>query len=144
MQKSISVKHFHNTQEGWREKASSRHEGPEQFHRTRSFQNGRSFIPAINPLEGEFYMQDRPARHILNHSNCEKKSRIYLRFLWKGRLYQFTCLPFDLRSSPRIFTKVLKPLLVYLQALGVRLLVYLDNILIRRQQPQSYVWSILS
>ena len=47
-----------------------------------------------------------------------KKSRIYLRFLWRGRLYQFTCLPFGLRSSPRIFTKVLKPLLVYLRALS--------------------------
>ena len=36
-----------------------------------------------------------------------KKSRIYLlRFLWRGRLYQFTCLPFSLRSSPRIFTKL--------------------------------------
>ena len=48
-----------------------------------------------------------------------KKSRIYLRFLWRGKLYQFTCLPFGLRSSPRIFTKVLNPLLVYLRALGV-------------------------
>ena len=53
-----------------------------------------------------------------------KKARVYLRFLWKGKLYQFTCLPFGLASSPRIFTKCLKPLLVYLQALGVRLLVY--------------------
>ena len=30
-----------------------------------------------------------------------KKSRIYLRFLWKGRLYQFTCLPF----WPQILSK---------------------------------------
>ena len=66
----------------------------------------------------------------------EKTSKIYLRFLWKGRLYQFTCIPFGLRSSPRIFTKVLKPLLVYLKALGVRLLVYLDNILIMAATPE--------
>ena len=59
-----------------------------------------------------------------------KKARVYLRFLWKGKLYQFTCLPFGLASSPRIFTKCLKPLLVYLQALGVCLLVYLDDFLI--------------
>ena len=59
-----------------------------------------------------------------------KKARVYLRFLWKGKLYQFTCLPFGLASSPRIFTKCLKPLLVYLRALGVRLLVYLDDFLI--------------
>ena len=57
MQKSISVKHFHNTQEGWREKAGGRHEGPEQFHRTSSFQNGRSLVPVISPWEGGFYVQ---------------------------------------------------------------------------------------
>ena len=59
-----------------------------------------------------------------------KKARVYLRFLWKGKLYQFTCLPFGLAPSPRIFTKCLKPLLVYLRALGVHLLVYLDDFLI--------------
>ena len=59
-----------------------------------------------------------------------KKARVYLRFLWKGKIFQFTCLPFGLASSPRIFTKCLKPLLVYLRALGVRLLVYLDDFLI--------------
>ena len=54
-----------------------------------------------------------------------KKARVYLCFLWKGKLYQFICLPFRLASSPRIFIKYLKPLLVYLRALGVHLLVYL-------------------
>ena len=40
-------------------------------------------------------------------------------------------LPFGLASSPRIFfTKCLKPLLVFLRSLRVRLLVYLDNFLI--------------
>ena len=149
LQKSISFKHLHDTQEGWREEASGRHEGPEQFHRTCSFQNARPFALAINPLERGFYVQDRSARPISNHSNC-KKSRIYLRFLWKGRLYQFTCLPFGLRSSPRIFTKVLKPLLVYLRALGVHLLVYLDNILIIAATPELYLehtqltWQLLT
>ena len=79
-----------------------------------------------------------------------KKSRIYLRFLWRGRLYQFTCLPFGLRSSPRIFTKVLKPLLVYLRALGIRLLVYLDDILIMAATPElclehtQLTWQLLT
>ena len=79
-----------------------------------------------------------------------KKSRIYLRFLWRGKLYQFTCLPFGLRSSPRIFTKVLKPLLVYLRALGVRLLVYLDDILIMAATPElclehtQLTWQLLT
>ena len=72
MQKSISVKHFYNTQEGWREEASGRHERPEQFHITCSFQNGRSFTPAINPTKRGFYVQNRLAGHISNHSDWKK------------------------------------------------------------------------
>ena len=72
LRKSVSVKHFHDTQEGWREKASGRHEGLEQFHRTSSFQNGGSVTLAITPPEGGFYVQDRLKRCISNHSNCKK------------------------------------------------------------------------
>ena len=149
MPKSVSVKLFNDTQEGWREKAGGRHEGLEQFHRTSSFQNGGSVTLAINPPEGGFYVQDR-LKDAYQTIPIVKKSRIYLRFLWRGRLYQFTCLPFGLRSSPRIFTKVLKPLLVYLRALGVRLLVYLDDILIMAATPElclehtQLTWQLLT
>ena len=72
MRKSVSVKHFHDTQEGWREKAGGRHEGLEQFHRTSSFQNGGSVTLAISPLERGFYVQDRLKRCVSNNSNCNK------------------------------------------------------------------------
>ena len=35
--------------------------------------------------------------------------RKYLKFMWRGVLYQFTSLPMGLTSSPRLFTKILKP-----------------------------------
>ena len=72
LRKSVSVKHFHDTQEGWREKAGGRHEGLEQFHRTSSFQNGGSVTLAITPPEGGFYVQDRLKRCISSNSNCKK------------------------------------------------------------------------
>ena len=59
-----------------------------------------------------------------------KRTRIYLRFIWRGVLYQFTCLPFGLSSSGRIFTKAMKPMRVLLRAMGIRLLIFLDDILI--------------
>jgi hypothetical protein len=37
------------------------------------------------------------------------KHRKYLKFMWRGVLYQFTSLPMGLTSSPRLFTKILKP-----------------------------------
>ena len=42
--------------------------------------------------------------------------RKYLKFAWRGRLYQFRALPIGLPSSPGIFTKVLmiRPVSLYL------------------------------
>ena len=48
LQKLVSCKYLNNTQEGWREEVGGRHEGPEHFHRTSSFQNRRSsYLPSI-------------------------------------------------------------------------------------------------
>ena len=41
--------------------------------------------------------------------------RKYLGFTWKHTLYEFQCLPFGLSSAPRIFTKLLKPVLARLR-----------------------------
>ena len=54
----------------------------------------------------------------------------YLRFTWKGKCYEFTSLPFGLAPAPLIFTKLLKPIASFLRSQGVRLLVYLDDILL--------------
>lgn len=54
----------------------------------------------------------------------------FLQFSWGGELYQFVAMPFGLASAPRVFTKLLKPLASYLRSRGVRLVVYLDDILI--------------
>ena len=42
----------------------------------------------------------------------------YLQFQWKGTVYHFTCLPNDLTSGPRKFTKLFKPPLTALHKLG--------------------------
>ena len=54
----------------------------------------------------------------------------YLRFEWKGRVFQFNCLAFGLTPAPRIFTKILKVVMGFLRRQGIRLIIYLDDILI--------------
>ena len=54
----------------------------------------------------------------------------FLTFRWKQTFFQFTCLPFGLSSAPRVFTKVMKPVITYLRSLGIRMVVYLDDMLI--------------
>jgi hypothetical protein len=54
----------------------------------------------------------------------------FLRFQWKGRIFQFSCLAFGLAPAPRIFTKILKVVMGFLRKKGLRLIIYLDDILI--------------
>ena len=54
----------------------------------------------------------------------------YLRFVVGQEHYQFTCLPFGLSCAPWIFTKVIKPIAIFLPARGVRMIVYIDDILL--------------
>ena len=54
----------------------------------------------------------------------------FLQLQWRDVLYQFTCLPFGLSSAPWAFTKLLKPVVAYLRKRGIRLIIYLDDMLI--------------
>ena len=62
-----------------------------------------------------------------------RKDQQYLRFQWRNKLYQFSCLPFGLTSAPRQFTKLMKPIVSLLRRIGIRLLIYLDDLLILNQ-----------
>ena len=54
----------------------------------------------------------------------------FLRFLWKGTQWEFACLPFGIASAPRVFTKILKPVIGLLRKQGIRLIIYLDDFLL--------------
>ena len=56
-----------------------------------------------------------------------------LSFLWEEKYYMFTCLPFGLSAAPRVFTKLLKPVVGFLRQVGCRLIIYLDNLLFLHQ-----------
>ncbi len=56
--------------------------------------------------------------------------RRFLRFEWRNKLWQFKVLCFGLASAPRVFTKILKPILSILRRQGLRIIVFLDDILI--------------
>jgi len=56
--------------------------------------------------------------------------RKYVKFSWRGTLYEFLCLCFGLGPGPRIFTTLLKVPIQLLRRLEIRLVIYLDDILI--------------
>ena len=57
-------------------------------------------------------------------------NRKYLRCLWQSKLCEFTCLPFGYSLAPRVFTKVLKPVMVHLRFRGMKITFSFDDILL--------------
>ena len=71
------------------------------------------------------------------HVPMHQAVRRYLRFVVNKKVYQFTCLPFGLVTSPHEFTKLLRPIVALLRQQGVKLHVYLDDWLIRADTPEQ-------
>ena len=65
------------------------------------------------------------------------ESQKYLKFLWKGNLYQFMVLAFGLGPAPRLFTKLLKVPISILRRLNIRIIIYLDDMLIISSSVQE-------
>ena len=54
----------------------------------------------------------------------------YLQLHWQDQTYQFCCLPFGLYCALRVFTKLMKPVVAFLRERGMRLIIYLDEMLV--------------
>ena len=76
-----------------------------------------------------------------------EEHRKYLRFRWGDQLYQFRACPFGLASAPRMFTKLMKPITPVLRRMGIKMVIYLDDMIFLHQDPvlleiqtQSAIW----
>ncbi|XP_052228265.1 uncharacterized protein LOC127842674 isoform X1 [Dreissena polymorpha] len=70
------------------------------------------------------------------HIGIFKKHRKFLRFAWKGKVFQFKTLCFGPTVSPRVFTKILSVVAAYLRVKAIRLAVYLDDWIQLNQERQ--------
>ena len=66
-----------------------------------------------------------------------EEDRDFLKFTHRDVTYRFNCLPFGLACAPWVFTKVVQPVAAQLRKMGVRLIVYIDDILIMAENPQT-------
>ena len=62
-----------------------------------------------------------------HHVDIAQKHWKYLGFSWQTKYFVFTVLPFGLSSACYLFTKLVRPLVKYWRARGLRLVVYLDD-----------------
>ena len=65
---------------------------------------------------------------------CSSKKEIKLcKVSVEGTLYEFLCLCFGLNSAPLLFTKTSKVTISLLRRLHIRVIIYLDNMLLKSQ-----------
>ena len=66
-----------------------------------------------------------------------QKSKNLVRFPWEGSIYEFQCLMFGLGPAPKIFTKLLKIPISLLRRLQIRIVIYIDDILITASSQEE-------
>jgi hypothetical protein len=91
-------------------------------------ENLRSVKKAIKPGD---WLMSLDLQDAYMHIPIHKSYRKFLRFKIGGQAFQFLVLPFGLSSAPRVFTKVLAPLVAEARTRGLHLYPYLDDWLLR-------------
>ena len=66
-----------------------------------------------------------------------QKHKKYLRFAFRGNVFQFNCLPFSLCTAPQAFTKLMKLVIHSLRSKGFISIIYLDDILLIGSSKQE-------
>ena len=85
---------------------------------------------AINILEKDDYSCSVDLKDAYFLIPIDVDSRKYLRFVFDGTLFEFTCLPFGLCTSSYIYSKILRPVITMLRSNGIRVTNYLDDFVI--------------
>ena len=68
--------------------------------------------------------------------------RKYLKFMWNDKLMQYTVLPNGLSSAPRLFTKIMKPVLATLREQGHLVSCYIDDVYIQGDTFEDCSYSL--
>ena len=82
---------------------------------------------AIRMMSPGCYMASIDLKDAYYSVPIHKDDQKYLKFYWRGTLYQYTCFPNGLAICPRKFTKLLKPVFSNLRSLGHLSVIFIDD-----------------
>ena len=89
-----------------------------------------TFEIALKLIKPSSYMASIDIRHAYYSVPIAVEHRKFLRFQWKDKIFQYTCLPNGIACAPRYFTKLLKPIYATLRKLGHINAGYIDDSLL--------------
>lgn len=104
---------------------------PYQHFKMETFESALTLI-----TEGMFFCSV-DIRHAYYSVPIAKEHQKYLKFYWKGRMFQFTCLPNGLACGPRKFTKLMKPAYAKLRQSGHICTGFIDDSLLGGQSQNE-------
>lgn len=137
---SVCESDFSGSKEEWVVSTSGEPEAIESLHQETAFQDGRcehAEGPASKGRLDSIY-QSQGCLSVM----MAEEHRKFLHFMWEGQTYQFQCLPFGLRSAPRVFTNILKPVMALLRRQGIRTIIFLDDMIIMAQSKEELLQQI--
>lgn len=85
----------------------------------------------INSLKEGDWMVSLDLQDAYFHVPIHPRSRKFLRFVFRGRAFQFRALCFGLSTAPQVFTRTMAPIAKWLHLEGIHISLYLDDWLIR-------------
>lgn len=88
-----------------------------------------SFNKALRMVTPNCYMGtiDLKDAYYCNTVPISNSDRKFMLFIWNGKLLEYTCLAMGLSSAPRVFKKLLKPVLSELRSRGHQPVMYIDD-----------------
>lgn len=89
----------------------------------------KTFEAALTLVNTNSMMASVDLRHAYYSVIIHEQDRKFLRFIWEGKVYEYTCLPMGI-SAPRIFTKIMKPVFAVLHQMGFQSTSYIDDSLL--------------
>lgn len=94
-----------------------------------------TFESALKLIKPFSYFASIDLRHAYYSINMAENDQKFLRFQWREKNYQYTCLPNGITSAPRIFTKLMKPVYSTLRQYGHKNVAYIDDSLLIADTP---------
>ena len=97
---------------------------------------------AINLMKKNCFFGSIDLKDAYYSVNIQGEHRKYFRFRFDDTLYEFCGLPQGFKDSPRLFTKILKPVLGLLREKGHQLVGYIDDFLVQGDKKDDCAYSL--
>ena len=117
----LCVSNFPGGKKGWGSETCDKPKGS-QFVKTEHFKmEGLHLLPDL--LQPQDWMVKMDLKDAYLQIPIHPDHQHLLTFQWEEKTYMFQCLPFGLSAAPRVFTKLLKPVVGFLRQNGCRLII---------------------